>query len=593
MSDEPTGLKTFRLYWGYWMRHRWLFIVSLFLGPAYILQYVVSPLFIAKIIGQLAAHHSASWHYILYAGVSLGGGISLWWTIDKFCSSRLDNYVLHDMYADSFHQLLKQEYNFFADNFTGSLVTQTNRFVKSYELFHVVFFLGALGQFCGVLVAIGIMLAYNVQIGALIGLLWLISIGIVCYLVKRRIPHRRLAARKDSQLTGELADALTNATTIKTFAAENIEEARYGQTNKERGALLEKSWQLAINNTFIVQILCAVLQIVLLIFGIRAIENHSISIATYLLFQVYILVIINNVNSTTLTARQIEGILGDSHEMALTLDRTPEVRDTDKPETLKITASNITFKNITFAYTTDTNDNQLFHDFSLTIQPGERIGLVGPSGSGKTTITKLLLRFMDVQNGTILIGDQDIRNISQADLHRVIAYVPQEPLLFHRSLYENISYGNNDASKKEVMDASKFAYADDFIRSLPDGYDTLVGERGIKLSGGQRQRIAIARAILKNAPILVLDEATSALDSESEKYIQKALWKLMDNKTSLVIAHRLSTIKHLDRIVVLDEGRVVEEGSHEQLLRRGELYAKLWAHQSGGFLKDDESTPSN
>ena len=225
-------------------------------------------------------------------------------------------------------------------------------------------------------------------------------------------------------------------------------------------------------------------------------------------------------------------------------------------------------------------------DFNLAIKSNQKVGLVGPSGGGKTTITKLLLRFIDLLSGKIEIDGQDIHAVTQASLRKAISYVQQEPLLFHRSLMENIAYGKTDATEAEVIEASKLAQADEFIRSLPQGYHTLVGERGVKLSGGQRQRVAIARAILKKSSILILDEATSSLDSESEKYIQAGLVELMKNKTALVIAHRLSTIKHLDRIVVLDQGKIVEDGTHDELISKGGLYAKLWGHQSGEFLEE-------
>jgi ATP-binding cassette subfamily B protein len=225
-------------------------------------------------------------------------------------------------------------------------------------------------------------------------------------------------------------------------------------------------------------------------------------------------------------------------------------------------------------------------NFSVMIAPGEKVGLIGPSGGGKTTITKLLLRFLDVQSGAILIDGQDIKHITQASLRRAISYVPQEPLLFHRSLAENIGYGKEQPSHNEIINAAKLAHADEFISELPDQYETLVGERGIKLSGGQRQRVAIARALLKEAPILILDEATSALDSESEKYIQEGFEELMKGKTTLVVAHRLSTIKHLDRIIVLDKGTIVQDGTHAELIKQKGLYATLWEHQSGGFIEE-------
>ncbi|MGH7250214.1 MAG: ABC transporter ATP-binding protein [Minisyncoccia bacterium] len=232
----------------------------------------------------------------------------------------------------------------------------------------------------------------------------------------------------------------------------------------------------------------------------------------------------------------------------------------------------------------------------MDIKQGEKVGLVGYSGSGKTTLTKLLLRFMDVTKGSISVGDLDIRNVSQKDLRSKIAYVPQEPLLFHRSIAENIAYGKPSASKQSIHKAGKAAYVDEFVKELRYGYDTLVGEKGVKLSGGQRQRVAIARALLKDAPILVLDEATSSLDSRSEQYIQKALWQLMKGRTAIVIAHRLSTIQQMDRIIVMNKGRIVEIGSHGELLKNSKgIYAKLWKHQSGGYLlapgNEDDKEP--
>lgn len=247
----------------------------------------------------------------------------------------------------------------------------------------------------------------------------------------------------------------------------------------------------------------------------------------------------------------------------------------------------IQFNDVDFRYSGEGSDeNSFLSDFDFYIKGNQKIGLVGPSGGGKTTITKLLLRFIDLQAGSITIDGQDISKVTQSSLRKAIAYVPQEPLLFHRTLFENIAYGDEKATKKDVIRVAKLAHADEFISKSPQGYQTLVGERGVKLSGGQRQRIAIARAILKNSPILVLDEATSSLDSESEKYIQEGLWELMKNKTALVIAHRLSTIKHLDRIIVLDHGKIVQDGTHNELIRKDGIYAKLWSHQSGEFLRD-------
>jgi len=281
--------------------------------------------------------------------------------------------------------------------------------------------------------------------------------------------------------------------------------------------------------------------------------------------------------------RNLNRVLGDAREMTEILGTEPEVREPANPEKAHFIRGDIAFRGVTFQHSDD--GARIFQNLDVHIKPGEKIGLVGPSGSGKTSLTYLLLRMMDIQKGEIQIDGQNIANVAQQDLRSHIAYVPQEPLMFHRTIMENIRYGQLDASDKQVTSAAKMSNAHEFIQTLPQGYDTLVGERGTKLSGGQRQRVAIARAMLKNAPILVLDEATSALDSESEVLIQDALWKLMEGRTAIVIAHRLSTIQKMDRILVLEKGTIVEQGTHRELLRQQGVYAKLWSHQSGGFIE--------
>jgi ATP-binding cassette subfamily B protein len=280
--------------------------------------------------------------------------------------------------------------------------------------------------------------------------------------------------------------------------------------------------------------------------------------------------------------RNLEGALTDAAQFAELLLDPPEVTDAAAPLAFEPSDSGVEFNNIVFRYSA--SQPLLFERFSLRIEPGTRIGLVGRSGGGKTTLTRLLLRFADVEAGEVLVGGQPIDRVPQAELRRTIAYVPQDPAMFHRSIAENIRVGRPGASDADVHRAARLAHAAEFIEALPDGYATLVGERGVKLSGGQRQRVAIARAILKDAPILVLDEATSSLDSESELLVQEALWTLMARRTAIVIAHRLSTVRRMDTLVILERGRIVEQGSHDALLAQGGIYATLWAHQSGGFL---------
>jgi ATP-binding cassette subfamily B protein len=258
----------------------------------------------------------------------------------------------------------------------------------------------------------------------------------------------------------------------------------------------------------------------------------------------------------------------------------PEITDHAKATNLIVHHGKIEFKAVTFCYH---HESCLFDKLSVSIEPGQKVGLVGYSGSGKTTFVNLILRLFDINTGKIVIDEQNIAEVTQSSLRKQISLIPQDPTLFHRTLLENISYGK-EATIEEVIRAAKDAHAHEFIERLPQGYDTMVGERGIKLSGGQRQRIAIARAILKNSPILILDEATSALDSVTEQLIQESLLKLMQNKTTLVIAHRLSTLLHMDRILVFDQGKIVEDGSHNELISLNGLYAKLWRSQIEGFL---------
>jgi ATP-binding cassette, subfamily B, bacterial len=258
------------------------------------------------------------------------------------------------------------------------------------------------------------------------------------------------------------------------------------------------------------------------------------------------------------------------------------VLDPESPEPVAHAGAGVVLEDVRFTHAGDTSP--LFEGLDLRIADGERVGLVGRSGGGKTSIARLLLRLMDVDSGRIMVGGQDITRLSQADLRGLIAYVPQDPVMFHRTIGENIAFGRPGATTAEIRAAADAAHVTEFVDALPLGFDTLVGERGVKLSGGQRQRVAIARAILRDAPILLLDEATSALDSESEALIQNALWTMMEGRTAIAVAHRLSTVAGMDRLVVLDRGRVVEQGTHAELLAAGGGYAKLWQRQSGGFL---------
>ncbi len=389
-------------------------------------------------------------------------------------------------------------------------------------------------------------------------------------------------AEAENKQTGQLADSITNEISVKSYAREKFERARFERVTGRTFAATMRVAKVSFFRNLSLNVVSLIAFVVVIVLIILSHNLFGLTIANVVFLYSVSNILLSNVWTINHILRNINTSFGDAKEMVKILDLPYIVDDkTDKP--LKVSDAKIEFSHVSFSH--EKQKEKLFEDFNLEIMPGKSVGLVGVSGSGKTTLTKLLLRFDDVKKGAIYIDGQDIRDVTQTSLRSAIAYVPQESALFHRSVFENIAYGRPDATDEEVFEAARLANADEFIAELPDGYDTMVGERGVKLSGGQRQRIAIARAILKDAPILVLDEATSALDSESEAAIQEALANLMEGRTTIVVAHRLSTIAGLDEIVVLKDGKIVEQGSHKKLLSKNGEYAKLWNRQSGAFLE--------
>ncbi len=415
-------------------------------------------------------------------------------------------------------------------------------------------------------------------------LLWLPSAYTLYAVANRRVQINKSANEAWDTYVGKISDSVGNAETIIQFGKQRDE----GKKLFNEGAILwskyVERWKAGRSQINVVAGVDTLFNVLLILFGFWSIVNGSITIGTFILIQSYLGFALSDVSSISDIVRNFV----ENSTRAITLDEIaeeyPALLEPTRPIKPNQSDASISFNNVTFAYS-DSTDATL-HKFNLTIPAGQKIGVVGRSGSGKTTLTKLLLRLYQVHDGEVTICGCNIDDMGSSITRSLISYVPQEANLFHRTLRENIMFVKPNASNKEIVSAVKQSYSDVFVASLPKKLDSTVGDKGMKLSGGQRQRIAIARAILKDAPILLFDEATSALDSESEVYVQKALTAIMKNKTAIIIAHRLSTLKHMDRIVVMDNGEIVEDGTHVELLANKGLYSTLWKHQSGGFIED-------
>ena len=590
MKNKPNSKEIFRLFWKTSVpyKHRrnlaiffamLTLVVTIFVGPLIIAQ-------LLSIIQHNQLHDSKNlWTLIALYSVSGLWSSVIGWRLVLYLVWTFETAMQRDLYAQCFSKLTNQTLFFHSNKFGGSLVSQTNKLVGAVESFWDTIIWSVLPLVVSLVGSI-IVLSTLLWQYALFLLIFSIVFSIVVYYGSK--PMAKLTkkeAKASNKLNGQLADVISNVLAVKSSGAEATEQKFFAKTVSSwrnssldvmRGFLKVSTIYSSIN---------MVIKIGAIAFAVYAAQNDLVSVAPVYLIITYTGSVAHELWNMNGIMRNYNRIIGNANDMVEIL-QTPTTLIDKSDSKLEVTSGEISMDKITFTHDEGQGDT-LFHDFSLDIKPGEKIGLVGASGSGKTTLTKLLLRFADIDSGKITIDGQDISEVTQASLRAKIAYVPQEPLLFHRSVRENIAYGRPDATDAEIEEAAKKAGAYDFIVGLKDGFDTMVGERGIKLSGGQRQRVAIARAILKDAPILVLDEATSALDSESEALIQKSLETLMENRTSIVIAHRLSTIAKLDRIIVLKDGKIVEDGSHDELInkKRG-VYAKLWARQSGGFIEE-------
>ncbi len=537
-----------------------------------VLIFYAPPLIIARVLGEFASNARPSLRglmpYVLaFTGIWLAGEAI--WRVAGFLLARAEIRGLEELYVEAMDELLAKDLSFF----------------HVEDVFDVMAFQ---------------VLANVLPLGFVAFVLWKYSPWLILTLVAMlvatfvfvwpRIRRRRklvdVREAASTRLAGHVADSISNAEAVRAFAREHEEARIHARNVKDYGSKALRSWDYQNLRVDTITAPMYVLTNALgMIIALAIGGSKGAGLQTVFITFSYYAGITRVMWEFNRIYRNLEGALTEAAQFTELLLDPPAVVDAAETKPFAPAHYGIEMRKVCFRY--GPSQPLLFEEFSLEVPHGAKVGLVGYSGGGKTSITRLLLRFSDIESGGILMGGQRIDEIPQAALRRAIAYVPQDPSMFHRSIADNIRIGRPDAADDDVRRAAKLAHAAEFIEALPLGYETLVGERGVKLSGGQRQRVAIARAILKDAPVLILDEATSSLDSESEALIQDALWNLMSTRTAIVIAHRLSTVKRMDQLVVLDRGRIVEKGSHGALLAQGGIYASLWAHQSGGFLASE------
>ena len=574
-------------YWPHVVVYKWPTILGLTtFAVGGVLDAAIKPLLYKKLIDTTALEvNAASLETLALTLFGVAVVIltyNILFRIADFAHTYAQSNIMKHLTDESFARVADHSQEFFSNTFVGALVAKVKRYTDSFEALHDAFAFNILMNGLTLVVTFGILLWIAPLLGSIF-IVWLaVYVVITVWFLRRKIPKDIAHATSQSRTTGALADAISNILTVKMFARAKSEEETFADITKDQEIKRRNTWNWDTWQRMFQGLAVGIVEIAVIVGAVVLWSRGEITPGTIVLVQLYL---ISLFNITWTLGRQIARIvqaLNDAKEMIEIFKTPPSVADTEHPEPVRITKGEIRFENVVFKYT---GNKPVFKGLSLHIPAGEKVGLVGHSGAGKSTMTKLILRFTDIESGRITIDGQDVTRVLQDDLRRSIAYVPQEPVLFHRSLRENIAYGKPNATEEEVISAARRAHAHDFIMNLPKGYDTLVGERGIKLSGGERQRIAIARAMLKDAPVLILDEATSSLDSISERHIQDALTELMKGRTTLVIAHRLSTVQYMDRILVFSEGAVIEDGTHTELIaKRDGTYRELWDEQSGGFL---------
>ncbi|WP_318764587.1 ABC transporter ATP-binding protein [Agrobacterium fabrum] len=569
----------------HWSHRKPLVGFIIVLVVASTLAEVMVPVFSGRIVdaiaggnGSATAGDGALRAFAVVVALGLTSVVLRWFIFSGII--RLTLKIMADVANNGFHKVQRFSTDWHANSFAGSTVRKITRGMWALDSLNdllLVALLPSIVMLVGATIVLG---SYWPVMGLIVGLGSLIYIGVTVMLSMGYVsPAARLANAWDTKLGGALADAISCNSVVKAFGAEMREEVRLNHVLAKWDNRTRRTWKRGtLNGTIqgfmMVSMQAGILGTGLIMWqkGLATPGDITFVLAMFFVLQGYLRDVGQHI-------RNLQRAVNDMEELVL-LDKMPlGIEDKPGASPIRIGKGEIVFDHVTFQY--GAHATPLYEDFSVTIKPGERVGLVGHSGSGKTTFVKLIQRLYDIKAGAVRIDGQNIADVTQASLRGQIAIVQQEPILFHRTLAENIAYGRPDASRREIEQAAKQASAHDFIMSLPKGYETMVGERGVKLSGGERQRVAIARAFLADAPVLILDEATSSLDSESEVQIQQAMERLMDGRTTLVIAHRLSTVRALDRLLVFDKGRIVEEGDHQALIRLHDgIYRRLFERQA-------------